>query len=364
MSRIRLHKDNIIVSFLFLYILLIYLGIAPIGIHVVLGYSMWPSMWPGDIVLSVSTYIMKPDLGDIIVFKKDHKPIVHRIIDIRGNTIVTKGDFVTITDMPITWDDIDYVVVARVPIYVWLPAIAVLYTILFKDPRVGFTLLYLAILIVLYIHYGMFYLTTLDNVTDSIASVKPNVYMTSIKFNNKEASLSILITANNTGIESISQCNVIVNNLTFPCLNATITNIGNNRFLAKLYFTEESLVHILNNNRKGNVEFKLILTRGLRVDSKVVFIIPFVRPWIEASDWNATIHNPLPVSIDSKLTIHQYIRHTYGLNYYNTTVIEVSVPRASNVTINLPEGDLLRIVFSYSVKGTTIRGYEVVSVER
>ena len=59
-------------------------------IGVVEGPSMMPTLYNGDLIIGLrNTEIQK---GDIIVFWRDGKLIVHRVIEMKNCLIITKGD--------------------------------------------------------------------------------------------------------------------------------------------------------------------------------------------------------------------------------------------------------------------------------
>lgn len=81
------------ILFIVLIILVTMFGVRIIYFQVVLSDSMKPVFEKGDIILSQSMSI-DPKIGDIVTFKpKDTRNVVtHRIVDIKGDTILTKGD--------------------------------------------------------------------------------------------------------------------------------------------------------------------------------------------------------------------------------------------------------------------------------
>ncbi len=72
----------------------------------VTSYSMWPVLTRGDLIFVDGSRRNPPEVGDIIVFSHQNGLAVHRIVDIRGTRIITKGDANTASDDPITTDDI------------------------------------------------------------------------------------------------------------------------------------------------------------------------------------------------------------------------------------------------------------------
>lgn len=75
-----------------------------IGVSVVQSGSMEPTFKKGDML-----FINKSDdlnEGDIVVYKTGNILVVHRIVSIDGDTIITKGDANNIADNPITKADV------------------------------------------------------------------------------------------------------------------------------------------------------------------------------------------------------------------------------------------------------------------
>jgi len=58
----------------------------------VLGWSMLPAIWPGDIVELERASGSELGKGQIILFRRDRRLFVHRILKADGSTIVTRGD--------------------------------------------------------------------------------------------------------------------------------------------------------------------------------------------------------------------------------------------------------------------------------
>lgn len=87
------------ILFIVLVILILMFGVRIIYFQVVLSDSMKPVFEKGDIILSQSASI-EPKIGDIVTFKpKDAKNVItHRIVNIKGDTVLTKGDNNPFTD--------------------------------------------------------------------------------------------------------------------------------------------------------------------------------------------------------------------------------------------------------------------------
>lgn len=83
------------------------------GAAVVLSGSMEPELYKGDLILVKETDIYKQN--DVVVFQDGNSLVVHRIIEIDGDAITTKGDANTSADEPISVSDVKGRVLFRIP---------------------------------------------------------------------------------------------------------------------------------------------------------------------------------------------------------------------------------------------------------
>jgi signal peptidase I len=76
------------------------------------GYSMFPTLRPGDkVLISPVTENIPPVPGDILIIKDDNILVLHRLIEIRkdieGNIVfITRGDSMNESDSPARGDQI------------------------------------------------------------------------------------------------------------------------------------------------------------------------------------------------------------------------------------------------------------------
>jgi signal peptidase len=91
-------KDDV-VFIIVLLVLIFAFGLNVIVFQVVISDSMMPEFQRGDIVLT-QTVFKEPEVGDIITFKAAdvQNPITHRVTNIRGDLVTTKGDNNPLTD--------------------------------------------------------------------------------------------------------------------------------------------------------------------------------------------------------------------------------------------------------------------------
>ena len=83
------------------------------GAAVVMSGSMEPALKVDDLTIVKKTNDL--DVGDVVVYEADGFLIVHRIMEISGETVVTKGDANNAKDPPVHVSQIKGVVVRRLP---------------------------------------------------------------------------------------------------------------------------------------------------------------------------------------------------------------------------------------------------------
>lgn len=121
----------------FLLLILILLAIArfidfPVSFFMVSGRSMEPTLLVGDIVLGIKGNYT---VGDIVIVGGVNRVncIVHRVVNITGRTVITKGDANPGPDNPISREYVLYKVVLIVTRLVWIPPfLAVFFILMFR----------------------------------------------------------------------------------------------------------------------------------------------------------------------------------------------------------------------------------------
>ncbi len=83
------------------------------GIAAVMSGSMEPELSVNDLVIIRETDEVQ--VGDIIVFQSGEILVIHRVIEIDEDTIITKGDANNMADSPITKTDIKGVLAWQIP---------------------------------------------------------------------------------------------------------------------------------------------------------------------------------------------------------------------------------------------------------
>jgi signal peptidase len=109
------------------------------GAAVVLSGSMEPTLSVNDLVLIHQTQEIEP--GDVVVYQSGNSLIIHRVISVDGETIVTQGDANNISDDPISMD------VVKGKMILHIPAVGALARLL-KTPAAILTLIVLSVLLI------------------------------------------------------------------------------------------------------------------------------------------------------------------------------------------------------------------------
>ncbi len=91
------------------------------GLSVVLSGSMEPELSTGDLLLVVAREEYKPD--EVVVFLDGRSAVVHRIISMDGDTVITQGDANNQEDEPISTELICGKVVLAIPLIGYLVSV-------------------------------------------------------------------------------------------------------------------------------------------------------------------------------------------------------------------------------------------------
>lgn len=107
-----------------------------IGVSVVLSGSMEPALSVNDLVIIRSE--SEPAAGDVVVYSSRDSLVIHRVISVDGDTLVTRGDANTLADAPVSREQVMGKMIAVIPG-------AGSIVLIFKQPAVAVILLALAV---------------------------------------------------------------------------------------------------------------------------------------------------------------------------------------------------------------------------
>jgi len=65
---------------------------------------MLPSIWPGDIACVSRVVAYRP--GDVVLFSRNGRLFVHRVVEMSGGAVVTRGDSMLDADPPVALSDV------------------------------------------------------------------------------------------------------------------------------------------------------------------------------------------------------------------------------------------------------------------
>jgi len=72
----------------------------------VTGASMLPAVWPGDVVTIHRSRFSEVSRGDLVLFFRDRRFFVHRVLEVSGHSLLTRGDSVLGPDPPVSPDEL------------------------------------------------------------------------------------------------------------------------------------------------------------------------------------------------------------------------------------------------------------------
>lgn len=101
----------------------------PFAMVIVFGESMSPTLNIGDMVFLVKS---EYSVGDIVLWCSGFTCILHRVISINDETVVTKGDANDIPDVPVPKEMIKYKAILHIPWYLWIPILALIVFLIYR----------------------------------------------------------------------------------------------------------------------------------------------------------------------------------------------------------------------------------------
>jgi|YelNatPaOPRAMG01_1025707.scaffolds.fasta_scaffold04349_2 signal peptidase I len=295
----------------------------PLSMSMVAGKSMEPHLLVGDLVLSVKGNY---DVGDVVVIGGVNKIncIVHRIVNMTEEYVVTKGDANPGPDGPIGRDHVLYKVIYVIPRLLWIPPLlAVLLFIgfrylkeLIQGAEVGRTLitvvLFFSILDLVYMS-----LIPIYHVHQQIELKKPNVQLRSISISDDFR----FFTAVYTNVEV----------LRFIRVNWAAINAAGREFIpenvsidgdALVVGIPNEVYEALYANSSGASSFWVYCDIALDKGNLYGYY-PITFSWrkLEVNVVNNTvlIFNPNPVSLNASFEIQYYDLDSFGRLYHVRT---------------------------------------------
>ncbi len=227
MSYKSVRKITLVVVLLLLtFILLSRLMYFPVNLSIVSGYSMYPTLRPGDLVVGLHKEITGYGVGDVVVWCSSLTYCtVHRVTRFMDAYVMTKGDNNPLEDPPIPESYVKYKVVLVVPSIAWLPAcfiLASLYLIKERKKIVmfvrGFTGVELLVFLVfIIINITLIALVPIYHFTTEPVITKPSMYLTSIEILDPGSLILVRYRLQYLSIISIAGCLIEVGDQLIKC---------------------------------------------------------------------------------------------------------------------------------------------------
>lgn len=70
------------------------------------GYSMLPSLWPGDLLTIEARAFEQIRVGDVVLFARLGRFFIHRVMRIQERHLTTRGDAMPSKDVPVSADEL------------------------------------------------------------------------------------------------------------------------------------------------------------------------------------------------------------------------------------------------------------------
>jgi len=207
----------------------------PVALLLVSGDSMLPTYRTGDLVLGVATYLVGYRVGDIVVWYATYTHgVIHRVISISDNYMITKGDNNPISDPPVPKEWVRYVVVLWIPREAWIPVALGLAGLYFyrsksrngerqKNEDDDIRLASVVLVVFSILNITVLFLVPVYWFSYGVVLLVPRVELRGFAMENFTTAVAEY-TVYNAEIVSIESCRVLVGNITYPCGSVSVRN--------------------------------------------------------------------------------------------------------------------------------------------
>jgi signal peptidase I len=72
----------------------------------VTGWSMLPTVWPGDTLIVERVDSAEVAEGEIVLFSRERRLVAHRVLKNKGSEMSTRGDSMTAVDSPVNKNEL------------------------------------------------------------------------------------------------------------------------------------------------------------------------------------------------------------------------------------------------------------------
>ncbi len=204
----------------------------PFNISVVSGYSMYPAITPGDVVVGVHKDLTGFNVGDVVVWcgTLTHC-IIHRVFKIGTDYVITKGDNNPLPDPPLTLALVKYRVILRVPAVLWIPLLtSLLVTYLYMKRGTILRLLYglrevevFTYLAFLFINVLVISLVPINYLSVPTVLTTPSITLERVTLSSNGAEAVIKYNLRDLSLMYVENCVIAVEDAAFYC-GAQVSN--------------------------------------------------------------------------------------------------------------------------------------------
>ncbi|MEM0472800.1 MAG: signal peptidase I [Sulfolobales archaeon] len=330
-----------------------FLGL-PVFIALVASGSMIPALQPLDMVVAAREDY---GVGDIVIWcSTPMYCVIHRVVEIRNDVVITRGDANPAPDPPIRPSLVRGVAILVIPRFVWIPLLIsslALYAVLeihrgrlrIPRPPRGPVITY-TIVILYSVSVFLLALTSPISPVLFVGLSIPSAEVVRIGFDNGSGSIVIIYNLSDLEIRSINSCTLITMNTSINCPSHFS---GNSVWV-------EIPGEVL---RKMNLDGVSMINVGLNISlsknaSLLTYLYPVyissVRPVINITKGVVTIHNPNPFCLDTNITI----LWANAIGPWNTSSSSRCIEPRETVKLDLGVYRYAYIRIEYIINGKTL----------
>lgn len=311
----------------------------PVSLSIVSGNSMLPVLRPGDLVLGVSTNFAGFKQGDIVIwYATIMHGTVHRVVNVTGTTVITKGDNNPLPDPPIPMSFVRYKAVFIIPREVWL--LLVVFTIMVyayyrresivRSLKVTtpseLSLVYIVFTIFMLIDLIALFLVSIPYYSSLSTFVKPSLELRGVTLSNDGRTVLVDYYQASVFARNVTSCEIIVFNTTLNTVCFLRGSIVSVTIPQKVY----SLAYKLANATVTSISVRLNVTldKGW-VYGTYAYVINWRPLDVTVNSSNVIVKNPNYIPINLTRVKITYI----ALSSFNTPIV-VKVEELGNMTVN------------------------------
>ena len=209
----------------------------PIGISIVQGSSMFPTLESGDVLILESIKLTEIKPGDIAIYRNGNNLVVHRIIGISGDTVFFQGDNNVNPDMPVKLENVSFKVVGKLPGFIWAVLLGITLAVTgisirnLNSEGIPFSVFYYFLVFILLMNMALQTVAfpptypVKSNPVPDIKSVRINGTDISVELENLYPVREVLCSADNQPVLCSYNCSTILIKLNETSQNLTLVRI-------------------------------------------------------------------------------------------------------------------------------------------